>query len=96
MYAIAQLVAMVSHVPAGAGVLEIMLIGLVTAGAPPASRAALLAAIIMFRAVYYLLPLCGAILIAVGAELRRSRRRTPHHDPRAATVPASARASAHA
>jgi phosphatidylglycerol lysyltransferase len=34
-YAIAQAVAMVSHVPAGAGVLELMLVGLLAADAPP-------------------------------------------------------------
>lgn len=96
MYAIAQVVAMVSHVPAGAGVLEIMLLGLVTADAPPASRAALLAAIIMFRAVYYLLPLCVAMLVAAGAELRRSRRRALRHDPRPGAVLVNAPASTHA
>lgn len=72
VYAIAQMVAMVSHVPAGAGVLEVVLVGLLAAGAPPGSRAELLAAIIMFRALYYLLPLCVAMLVAVGTELRHA------------------------
>jgi phosphatidylglycerol lysyltransferase len=95
-YAIAQAVAMVSHVPGGAGVLELMLVSLLAADAPPAARAALLAAIIMFRALYYLLPLCLAILLVAGAELRRSLSRKVDRDPSAAlglvTVPTSTHA----
>jgi phosphatidylglycerol lysyltransferase len=95
-YAIAQMVAMVSHVPAGAGVFELVLVGLLTAGAPTASRAGMLAAIIMFRALYYLLPLCVAILLAAGAELRRSRRRKLDRDAPSAAVLVGAQAPHHA
>ena len=73
IYVIAQTIGVVSHVPAGAGVFEVALLSLVMTANPGADRATLLAAIIMYRAVYYVLPLCSAILVAGVSELGHSR-----------------------
>jgi uncharacterized membrane protein YbhN (UPF0104 family) len=71
---IAQLVGVLSHVPAGAGVFEVALLALVTTARPDADRAGLLAAIVMYRAVYYILPLVGAMLLSAGSEWWQRRR----------------------
>lgn len=56
-----------THVPAGLGVFELVLLSLV-----PAPKHELLAALVMFRAIYYLLPLLLATaLFAVQEGLRR-------------------------
>lgn len=85
-YVIAQTVGVASHVPAGAGVFEVVLLTLLTAAHPTVDRAALLAAIVMYRAIYYLLPLCVAIVLAGVRELRPSRRRFRTPREAAATV----------
>ena len=72
-YVVAQTVGVVSHVPAGAGVFELALLGLLTAANPACDRAALLAALIMYRVVYYVVPLCVALAVAGLSELRRAR-----------------------
>ncbi|MDB4906789.1 MAG: putative rane protein [Gemmatimonadetes bacterium] len=69
-YMIAQLVGVTSHVPAGAGVLEIMFLAQLADGVTNAERAALAASLVMFRIIYYLLPLCVALAVAAGSELR--------------------------
>lgn len=89
VYSIAQMMGMLSHVPGGAGVFEVVLVGLLTAATPAMNRAALLAALIMFRTLYYLLPLCVAILVAAVAELRRSRELEGDRDLPSATTGAS-------
>jgi phosphatidylglycerol lysyltransferase len=68
-YMIAQTVAVTSHVPAGAGVFEVMVVSLLSQAAPAAPRAALVAALVMFRLVYYVAPLCAAIVVALVSEL---------------------------
>lgn len=63
-YLIAQVLAVTSHVPAGAGVLEVVTVGLLAGGAPHEVRTAVVAALLMFRVCYYLLPLVAAIGIS--------------------------------
>ena len=69
-YMIAQLVGVTSHVPAGAGVLEVMFLAQLADGVTSAERAALAASLVMFRIIYYLLPLCVALAVAAASELR--------------------------
>ena len=73
---IAQLVGVLSHVPAGAGVFEVALLALITTARPDADRAGVLAALVMYRAVYYLLPLVAAMILAGGSEWWKRRRKT--------------------
>jgi uncharacterized membrane protein YbhN (UPF0104 family) len=60
---------MASHIPGGAGVFEVVVLTLVATGSAQ-GHAALVASLVMFRVVYYLLPLMAAALVAVIAELR--------------------------
>ena len=61
-YAIAIIVALVSHVPGGLGVFEAVIV----ATLPDVDRPNLLAALLAYRCIYYLLPLLlGVIAIAV-------------------------------
>jgi phosphatidylglycerol lysyltransferase len=73
-YIIAQTVAVTSHVPAGAGVFELAVLGLITRAVPDVNRSAVVAALVMFRIVYYAIPLILAIAAAAVAELVRARR----------------------
>ena len=75
IFIVAQLLAVLSHVPAGAGVFEVVLLALLLATNPAADRAMLLAAVVMYRVIYYLLPLAVAMLMAGVAEVRRMRNR---------------------
>jgi phosphatidylglycerol lysyltransferase len=72
-YLVAQTLAMASHVPGGVGVLEAAVLTLTVTG-DTTQRTALVAALVMFRVVYYLLPLASALVVAGLAELRRHRR----------------------
>jgi glycosyltransferase 2 family protein len=56
-----------THVPAGLGVLEAVFIALLS---PPVAQSPLLAALLVYRAVYYLLPLALAALLYLGFELK--------------------------
>ena len=61
-YALAIIVAMVTHVPGGIGVFEAVMI----AALPNVDKSALLAALVAYRAIYYLLPLLvAAVLLAI-------------------------------
>jgi uncharacterized membrane protein YbhN (UPF0104 family) len=71
-YLAAQTVGMASHVPGGAGVFEAVVLTLAATGVP-SQRAALIAALVMFRVVYYLVPLLSALVVGGLAEL------LPHH-----------------
>lgn len=75
-YMIAQTTAMTSHVPGGAGVFELVVLALLGSSAASADRAAVVAALVMFRVVYYLAPLGTAIVMAGAVELGRSRGAT--------------------
>ncbi len=70
----AQLFAMASHVPGGVGVLETLLVLLLKPALP---AAAVLPALLLYRVVYYLLPLALALVLLVGDELvlRRDQAR---------------------
>jgi phosphatidylglycerol lysyltransferase len=71
-YMVAQVVGVSSHVPAGAGVFEVVMLALLVAGGGGGQRAAIIAALVMFRVVYYLVPLCAAIAVAGASELASS------------------------
>ncbi len=61
-YALAIVVALVSHVPGGIGVFEAVILATI----PDVDRPGLFAALIAYRAIYYLLPLfVAAILVAI-------------------------------
>lgn len=62
-YALAIIVALVSHVPGGLGVFEAVVIATV-----PGDKAQLLAALLVYRVIYYLLPLLVAALLLVWHE----------------------------
>jgi phosphatidylglycerol lysyltransferase len=70
----AQLVAMISHVPGGVGVFETLLVLLLKPALPAAQ---VLPALLLFRVVYYLLPLAVALVLLVADELvlRRDQAR---------------------
>jgi phosphatidylglycerol lysyltransferase len=70
-FLVAQLLGLASHVPGGVGVFEGLMILLLK---PYLTSGALLPALIVYRAVYYLLPLGAALIILVADEL--SQRRT--------------------
>lgn len=68
----AQLVALASHVPGGLGVFD----GIVALLLAPWLRAdQIVAALLLYRLVYYLLPLCVALVLLVGDETRYRRAR---------------------
>lgn len=70
MFLIAILIGMVSHVPGGLGVFEGLMVLLLK---PYLSSAELLPALVVYRVVYYLLPLTVALPILVADELRARR-----------------------
>jgi phosphatidylglycerol lysyltransferase len=65
-YALAIIVAVVSHVPGGIGIFEAVIVATV-----PGDRATLLAALIAYRVIYYLLPLAIAAAMLAIHEGRR-------------------------
>jgi uncharacterized membrane protein YbhN (UPF0104 family) len=78
-----QVVVVVSHVPGGVGVLEGTLLLMLRGKVDPA---ALAAGVVLYRAVYYLLPLalaCGIVVIEKVVQRHRRRRATA---PLAATA----------
>jgi uncharacterized membrane protein YbhN (UPF0104 family) len=75
VYLTAQTVAVVSHVPGGVGVLELVVLTML-ADVNPADHAAIVASLLMFRVIYYLVPLIAAGLVAIVAELVPDRSRT--------------------
>lgn len=58
-YALAIIVALVSHVPGGVGVFEAVML----AALPELDRPSLLAALVAYRAVYYAIPLIVAVIL---------------------------------
>ena len=66
----AQLLGLASHVPGGVGVFEGLMVILLK---PYLSSAQLLPALVVYRAIYYLLPLATALLVLVVDELRQRR-----------------------
>lgn len=70
---IAAVAGVISHVPAGLGVIEAVFVVLLSHRVPAAE---LLAALVCYRAVYYLAPLCVAALVYLVLEARAGRRNT--------------------
>lgn len=70
-YLVAQVLAVTSHVPAGAGIFELVVLAILLRVDPAAPRAAVAAALVMFRVVYYLVPLCVAAVVATVGEVSR-------------------------
>ncbi|PZQ51218.1 MAG: bifunctional lysylphosphatidylglycerol flippase/synthetase MprF [Rhodovulum sulfidophilum] len=69
VYAVALTLGVLSHVPGGLGVFETVII----AGLGPAANLdQVLSALILYRAIYFVLPLMAAILLVGAAELRQS------------------------
>jgi phosphatidylglycerol lysyltransferase len=72
-FAIAMTIGVTSHVPGGLGVFEAAILLLVAPAEP--LKPALLSALVMFRFVYYFLPLVlGGVAVAVTEGLRHRRR----------------------
>ncbi len=65
VYLLAVVTVLFTHVPAGAGVLELVILVLLA----PKQPAALLGGILAFRVVYYLLPLALAMILLAGHEV---------------------------
>lgn len=72
VYAVAIGIGIVSHVPAGLGVFEAVMLA---ALGSQVSNDALLASLVAYRAIYYVLPLVIAILLVTASELRQLRSR---------------------
>lgn len=70
VYLTAVVAVVLSHVPGGAGVFELVILGLSHTHSPQA----VIAALICFRFIYYLLPLLFAAVLLGGHELHRHRR----------------------
>src|SRR6185503_10423016 len=66
----AQLLGLVSHVPGGVGVFEGLMVLLLK---PFLSSGTLLPALIVYRAVYYLLPLTVALAVLIADEVHQRR-----------------------
>ncbi len=71
---IAAVAGVITHVPAGLGVLEAVFVALLSHRLP---KGELLAALLAYRAVYYLAPLALAAVVYLGVELRAKRRNAP-------------------
>ena len=70
VYLLAVVTVLFTHVPAGAGVLEFVMLLLLA----PAHPAALLGSMLAFRVVYYLMPLALAAVLLAGHELAIRRQ----------------------
>jgi phosphatidylglycerol lysyltransferase len=69
----AQLLGLASHVPGGMGVFEGLMVLLLK---PFLSPAQLLPALVVYRVIYYLVPLAIALVVLVADELRQRREQT--------------------
>ncbi|HUW82437.1 MAG TPA: bifunctional lysylphosphatidylglycerol flippase/synthetase MprF [Phycisphaerae bacterium] len=69
-YLLAQVVGLASHVPGGLGVFETTFLMLLKTNTPTGS---LVAALLAYRLIYYLLPLAVGVLMMGGYELRQHR-----------------------
>jgi uncharacterized membrane protein YbhN (UPF0104 family) len=63
----AAVAGVVTHVPAGLGVLEAVFVSFLT---PQVAQSEVLAALLVYRAVYYLIPLALALAVYLGFEMR--------------------------
>ncbi|MDD2464617.1 MAG: bifunctional lysylphosphatidylglycerol flippase/synthetase MprF [Desulfobulbus sp.] len=69
IFLLAQVVALISHVPGGLGVFE----SLILVSLPGVPVDGLAGSLMLYRAIYYLLPLAGASLLLGGLEFFRQR-----------------------
>jgi len=70
VFLLAAVAGAIAHIPAGLGVLEAVFVGLL---APPLATPSIIAALLVYRAVYYLLPLGLAIVLYLSTELKPGR-----------------------
>ena len=70
LFLVAQAAAQVSHVPGGVGVFETLMVVFLS---PAVTAAQALAALVAFRAIYYLLPFCIALISLATYEVLRKR-----------------------
>jgi len=70
VYLLSQTVGTISHVPGGAGVFELFVLTLLRPLIPPNQQVTVVASLVAFRVLYYLLPLVAALLVASFAESR--------------------------
>jgi len=82
-YLVAQTAGVASHVPGGMGVFEAVLLTLLAPAAQAAGVGMLAASLLMYRAIYYLVPLVVAIVVFVIVEPRAARTPTPRTPGRA-------------
>ena len=68
VFAAAAVAAVLSHVPGGVGVFEAVILGAFATVSDQAAGIA--AALLVYRIIYYLLPLMAGVLILVGVEIR--------------------------
>ena len=78
VFLIAAIAGVITHIPAGLGVIEAVFVALLSPRIPEAS---LLAALFAYRGIYYLAPGALAIVIYLGLEhrVRRARPQRPAH-----------------
>jgi phosphatidylglycerol lysyltransferase len=69
VYLLAVVTVLFTHVPAGAGILELVVVVLLA----PSEPAKMLGSLLAFRVVYYLLPLALAMVLLAGHELAHRR-----------------------
>lgn len=69
MYLLAVVAVIITHVPGGLGVFELILLTLSAPGSAPS----MIAALLVFRIIYYLLPLLAAVLLLAGHEVSLQR-----------------------
>jgi phosphatidylglycerol lysyltransferase len=81
VYVLAQLAGLVSHVPGGVGVFDSVILVFLRPSLPAPE---VLGILLVFRGLYYLLPLVSATLLLVAYEGRHLRRRLPAVEPMAA------------
>jgi len=88
VFVVATVAGIVSHVPGGVGVFEtVMLLGLGAVMPPQAIAAAL----VIYRAVYFLIPVILAVGILAGAEAARGVRQLQNHVPTRLTLDVAGR-----
>jgi uncharacterized membrane protein YbhN (UPF0104 family) len=71
-YLLALLSSIISNVPGGLGVFETVLLLLIS---PPISAASLVGVLLVYRIIYFFLPLIGGVLLLLGYEIRQRYRR---------------------
>ena len=81
--------ALVSNAPAGAGVFDLIFINAL----PTIPKAKVLAAVLMFRLFYLLVPLAFAVVVVIVFERRRLRQKLRHEKADAATAGATSLAA---